>query len=194
MHYTWKNIKSEYKNNEFKIIAPTRNETFNLPNGSYTIAGIQDYFEFVIKKHENILDDNPPILIYPSKIKNRIAFKIKTGYELELLSNETLQLLGDGPIIDTDKNGKNVPKIKQVISVLMHCNVVQNNYQQDSKLSYSFLRDKQFGQLLVIEPKALIGLKTIDSIFDYMDIWFADQDNRSLQIEDSVNISLIVRT
>ena len=194
MHYTWKNIKSEYKNNEFKIIAPTRNETFNLPNGSYTIAGIQDYFEFVIKKHENILDDNPPILIYPSKIKNRIAFKIKTGYELELLSNETLQLLGDGPIIDTDKNGKNVPKIKQVISVLMHCNFVQNNYQQDSKLSYSFLRDKQFGQLLVIEPKALIGLKTIDSIFDYMDIWFADQDNRSLQIEDSVNISLIVRT
>ena len=92
-YYTWKNIKSEYNNNKFKISAPTWNETFDLPDGSYSIDDIQDYFEFIIKKHET-LTENPPIQIYPNKIKNRIVFKIKTGYKLELLTPETMKLLG----------------------------------------------------------------------------------------------------
>ena len=93
IYYTWKNIKSAYNNNKFKISAPTWNETFDLPDGSYSIADIQDYFEFIIKKHET-LTENPPIQIYPNKIKNRIVFKIKTGYKLELLTPETMKLLG----------------------------------------------------------------------------------------------------
>ena len=83
IYYTWKNIKSEYKNNKFEISAPTWNDTFDLPDGSYSIANIQDYFEFIIKKHET-LTENPPIQIYPNKIKNRIVLKIKTGYKVEL--------------------------------------------------------------------------------------------------------------
>ena len=75
IYYTWKNIKTEYRKNKFKISAPTRNETFDLPNDSYSIADIQDYFEFIIKKHET-LSENPSIQIYPNKIKNRIIFKI----------------------------------------------------------------------------------------------------------------------
>ena len=126
-------------------------------DGSYSIPDIQDYFEFIIKKHETISsDENSPILIYPNKIKNRIVFKIKTGYKLELLRNETMKLLGDGPIIDKDKNGNNVPELEQVHSVLIHRNVVQNDYLQNSKLLYTFVPDKSFGQLLVILPKALI--------------------------------------
>ena len=82
IYYTWKNMKSEYKNNKFIISAPTWNDTFDLPDGSYLTEDIQDYFEFIIKKHEN-LTENPPIQIYPNKIKNRIVFKIKTGYKLE---------------------------------------------------------------------------------------------------------------
>ena len=74
--YTWKNIKSAYNNNEFKISASTWNDTFNLPDGSYSIADIQDYFEFIIKKHET-LTEYPPVQVYPNKIKNRIVFKIK---------------------------------------------------------------------------------------------------------------------
>ena len=93
IYYTWKNIKSEYNNNKFKISAPTWNDTFDLPDGSYSIADIQDYFEFIIKKHET-LTENPPIQIYPNKIKNRIVFKIKTGYKLELLTPKTMRLLG----------------------------------------------------------------------------------------------------
>ena len=69
IYYAWKNIKSEYNNNKFKISAPTRNDTLNLPDGSYSIANIQDYFEFIIKKHE-ALTENPQIQIYPNKSKN----------------------------------------------------------------------------------------------------------------------------
>ena len=93
IYYTWKNIKSAYSNNKFKISAPTWNDTFDLPDGSYSIEDIQDYFEFIIKKHE-ILTENPPVQIYPNKIQNKIVFKIKTGYKLELLSSETIKLLG----------------------------------------------------------------------------------------------------
>ena len=90
IYYIWKNIKSAYNNNKFKVSAPTWNDTFDLPNGSYSIANIQYYFEFIIKKHENLIE-NPPVQIYSSKIKNRIVFKIKTGCKLELLSPETMK-------------------------------------------------------------------------------------------------------
>ena len=92
IYYTWKNIKSKYSKNKFKISAPTLNDEFNLPNGSYSVFDIQDYFEYFIKKHENI-GDNPPVQIYVNKIKHRIVFRIKTGYKLELLTKETMQLL-----------------------------------------------------------------------------------------------------
>ena len=82
IYYTWKNIKSAYNNNKFKISAPTWNDEFYLPDGSYSIADNQDYFEFIIKKHKT-LAENPPVQIYPNKIKNRIFFKVKTEYKLE---------------------------------------------------------------------------------------------------------------
>ena len=85
IYYTWKNIKSEYNNNKFKISAPTWNDTFDLPDGSYSIDDIQDYFEFMIKKHETLTEDLP-IEIYPNKIKNKIVFKIKTGHKNEIFT------------------------------------------------------------------------------------------------------------
>ena len=92
IYYTWKNIKTEYSNNKFKISAPTWNETFDLPDGYYSIDDIQDYFEFTIKKHET-LSKNSSVQIYPNKIKNRIVFKMKNGYKLELSTPETIKLL-----------------------------------------------------------------------------------------------------
>ena len=76
IYYTWKNIKSEYNNNKFKILAPTWNDTFDLPDGSYFIVDIQDHFKFIIKKHET-LTENPPIQIYPNKIKKGNCFRNK---------------------------------------------------------------------------------------------------------------------
>ena len=92
IYYTWKNIKSEYISNKCRISAPTWNDTFDLPDSSYSIKDIQDYFEFIIIKHET-LTENPPIQIYSNKIKSRIVFNIKTGYKLELLTPETMKLL-----------------------------------------------------------------------------------------------------
>ena len=111
IYYTWKSIKSEYNNNKFKISAPTWNDTFDLPDGSYFIDDIQDYFEFIIKKDETLTEDLP-IQTYSNKIKNRIVFKIKTGYKLELLTPETMRLLGIAKkVVDKDKNGENVAKL-----------------------------------------------------------------------------------
>ena len=127
IYYTWKNLKSEYKNNKFKISARTWNDTFDLPDGSYSNSDIQDYFEFIIKKHET-LTENPPIQIYPNRIVNRIVFKIKTGYKLDFLTPETMKLLGSTKKeVDSDKNSENVPKLEPVEFVLVHCNLVKND-------------------------------------------------------------------
>ena len=92
IYYTWKNIKSAYNNNKFKLHAPTWNDEFDLPDGSYSIPDIQDDFEYIIKKHEAIAN-NPPVQIYVNKIKNRIVFKIKTDYKLELVSPEKNEII-----------------------------------------------------------------------------------------------------
>ena len=156
IYYTWKNVKSTYNNNKFKISASTWNETFDLPDGSYNTSEMQDYIEYIIKKHETI-GKNAPILIYANTINNRIVFKIKSGYKLELLSKETMKLLGSTKdIIDTDKNSENVPKLENVEVVLVHCNLVNNSYQQASRVLFTFVPTKQYGQLISISPKSLI--------------------------------------
>ena len=91
IYYTWRNIKSSYKNNKFKISAPTWSDEFELPDGSYSISDIQDYFEYIFKKHSESVDD-PPIEVFVSKNENRITFKIKDGYYVELLTPETMKV------------------------------------------------------------------------------------------------------
>ena len=107
--YTWKNVKSSYNNNKFKISDATWSEEFELPDGSYTVSDIQDYFEYILKKYGESVD-NPSIRIYVNKIENRITFKIKNGYYLELLTPETMKLLGSKVSkINKNKNSENVP-------------------------------------------------------------------------------------
>ena len=182
IYYTWKNIKSEYNNNKFKNSAPTWNEIFTLDDGSNNIEQIQDYFEYIIKKHETIAD-NPPVQIYVNKIKNRIVFKIKTGYKLELLTKKTMQLLGSSiKVIDKNKDKELVPRLETVEVVLEHCNLVNNNYQQASKVLFTFVLNKQFGQLITITPHSLTMLKTTNAKFSFIEIWFTDQNNRPLEM------------
>ena len=190
--YTWKNIKSAYNNNKFEISAPTWNDTFDLHDGSYSIAVIQDYFECIIKKHET-LTENPPVQIYRNKIKNRIDFKIKTGYKFELLSSETMKLLGSTKKdVDQDKDGEDVPKLESVEVVLVHCNLVNNNYQQASKVLFTFVPNKQFGQLINIAPHSLTMLGTTNTEFSFIEVWFTDQISEPVKIEDNVNLTLII--
>ena len=192
IYYTWKNVKSDYNNNKFKISAPTWNDTFDVPGGSYSIGALQNYFEYIIKKHETI-GEVSPVLIYVNEINNRIVFKINSGYKLELLSNETMRLLGSSTdTIDGDKNSELVSKLESVDFVLVHCNLVNNSYQQAPEVLFTFVPNKKYGQLITVSPETLIMLKTVNTKFSFIEIWFTDQYNRPLEIEDSVNISLIV--
>ena len=112
IYYTWKNIKSSCNNNKFKTSAPTWSDEFELPDGSYSISNIQNYFEYILKKHSESVD-NPSIRIYVNKTENRITFKIKNGYFLELLTLETMKLLGSTESkISKDKNGENLPHLE----------------------------------------------------------------------------------
>ena len=196
IHYTWHNIKEQYNNNKFRLSGPTWSKDVTLPDGSYEIYQIQNYFlDEVIKKHESSVKSNEqsPILIFANRILNRVVLRIKTGYKLELLTNETMRLIGDGPIIDTTKNGENVPKLEIVRSVLVFCNLVQNVNLQDSKLLFSFVPNSRFGSLLSITPQVLKYCNTVDSIFDYIKVLFIDQSGRPLEIDDDITVSIIMR-
>ena len=141
-------------------------------------------------KHENA-----PILIYANTINNRIVFKIKSRYKLELLSEETMKLLGSTKdIIDADKISENVPRLENVEVVLVHCYLVNNSYQQASRVLFTFVPNKKYGQLISISPHSLVFLKSINTEFSEIKVWFTDQNNNSLEIEDNVNISLIINT
>ena len=165
IYYTWKKIKSSYNNNRFKISAPTWSDEFELPDGSYSISDIQDYFEYIPKKHSESVDD-PSIEIYVNKIENRITLKIKNGYYLELLTPETMKLHGSTESkVTKDKNGENVSHLEIVKSVLIHCNIVNNNYQQNSRILYTFVPNKPFCSLLKCSSPNHIFLKTFIQSF-----------------------------
>ena len=192
IYYTWKNVKSSY-NNKFIIYAPTWSEEFKLPDGSYSVSDIQDYFEYILKKHSESID-NPSIRMYVNRTENRITFKIKSGYYLELLTSETMKLLGSTESkITKDKNGENVPHLEIVELVLVHCNLVNNDYQQDSRILYTFVPNKIFGSLLEISPTNQALLKTFNSEFQEVKIWFTDQTSKPLVLEDKINITLIIK-
>ena len=125
---------------------------------------------YILKTHgENI--DNPSIRIYVNKIENRITFKTKTGYYLELLTPETMKLLGSiKNKIAKDKNGENVPHLEITELVLVHCNIVNNDYLQDSRVLYTFVPNKSFGILLEISRKCHIFLKTFNSKFQEIEV------------------------
>ena len=168
------------------------NDTFDLRDGSYSIFDIQDYFEFIIKKHVT-LTENPPIQIYPNKFKNRIVFKIKTDYKLELLTPETMRLLGSTKKdVGSDKNSENVPKLESVEVVFVHCNVVKNNYQHTSKVLFCFVLSNQFGQLINISPHSLTMMNTVNTEFSFVEVWCTDQTSKALEIEDNVKLTLII--
>ena len=195
IYYTWKNIKSSYNNNKFKISAPTWNNKFELPDVSYSVSNIQDYFEYIFKKHgENT--DKPSVQIYVNEIENRATFKIKDGCSLELLTPETMKLLGwTENKITREKNGENVPHLEITEVVLVHCNVANNDYQQDSRVLYTFVPNKPFGNLLELEISSThhIILKTFNSEFQYIQVWFTDQNSQPLELEDRINITLVIK-
>ena len=193
IYYTWKNIKSSYNNNKFKISAPTWNDEFELLDGSYSISDIQDHFEYILKKHGEDID-KPSVQIYVNKIENRVTFNIKNWYNLELLTPEIIKLLGSTKNkITKDKNGENLPHIEITEVVLVHCNIVNNDYQQDSRVLYTFVPNKPFDNLSEISPTNHIFLKTFNSEYDKIKVWLSDQNSQPLEIEDRINLTMVIK-
>ena len=112
-------------------------------------------------------------------------FKIKTEYKLQILTNETMALFGDGPIVDQDENGVNVPELEQVHSVLLHCNVVIYRKQ----IIIYFCSKQCFWTITFYPIGSINTIQNNYSIFDHIEIWFTDQNNNSLQLEDSVSVT-----
>ena len=141
------------------------NEKFEWSNGSYSVSDIQDYFESIIKKHGEKTDD-PSIRRSVNKIENRITFRIKKRFYLELLMPETMKLLRSTKSkITKDENGQNVPRFEITDVVLVHCNIAYSDYQHNSRVLYKSVPNKLFGQLSDISPEYLIFLKTFNSEF-----------------------------
>ena len=104
-----------------------------------------------------------------------------------------MKLLGSTKkYVDQDKDGEHVPKLDSFEVVLVHCNLVNNNYQQTSKVLFTLLPNKQFGQVINIAPHSLTMLGTTNTEFSFIEVWFTDQNSEPLEIEDNVNLTLII--
>ena len=129
------------------------------------------------------MTENRPVQIYPNHIKSRIVFKIKKGYKFELLTPETIRLLGstkkDG---EKDKDVKNVPKLESVEVNLVHCNFIKNDCQHTSKVLFTFVPNKEIGQLMNISPHSLTMMNTVNTEFSSIEVWFTDQVSNALEI------------
>ena len=127
-------------------------------------------------------------------MENRVTFKIKNWYSLELLTPERIKLLESTENkITQDKNGENVLHLEITEVVLVHCNIVNNDYKQDSRVLYTFVPNKPFGNSLEISPKNHIFLKTFNSEFQDIRVWFTDQNSQPLEIEDRINLTLVIK-
>ena len=136
------------------------------------------------------------MLLYKHKftlIKSKTGSFLIAGYKLELLSPETIKLLGSTKKdVDQDKDGEDVPKLESIEVVLVHCNLVNNNYQQASKVLFTFVPNKQLGQLINIAPHLLLMLNRTNTEFSSIKVWFTDQYSEPLEIEYSINLTLII--
>ena len=123
-----------------------------------------------------------------------MTLKIKTGYYLELLTLETMKLLGSTKNeITKDKNGENILHLEITEVVLVNCNIVNNDCQHNSRVLYLFVPNKPFGSLLEISPANDKNLKTIKSKFQSIRVWFTEQNSQPLEVEDKINLTLIIR-
>ena len=128
-----------------------------------------------------------------NRIKNRIVLTIKTGFKLELLTPKTIKLLGSTKKdVDKDKDAEIVLKLESAEVVLVHCNLVKNDYQHTSKVLFTLVQNKQFGQLINISSQSLKMINTVYTEFSSVEVWFTDQVSKALDIEDNVNLTLII--
>ena len=150
------------------------------------------FWVYLKRQEEDI--DKPSVQVYVNKNENKITLKIKNGYSLELLTPETMELLGSTENKTTkDKNGENVPHLEITEVVLVHCEIVNNYYQKDSRVLYTFVQNKSFGCFLEISPTYHVFSKEFNSEYDEIKVWFTDQNGQQLETEDRINLTMVIK-
>ena len=150
------------------------------------------FWVYLKRQEEDI--DKPSVQVYVNKNENKITLKIKNGYSLELLTPQTMELLGSTENKTTkDKNGENVPHLEITEVVLVHCEIVNNYYQKDSRVLYTFVQNKSFGCFLEISPTYHVFSKEFNSEYDEIKVWFTDQNGQQLETEDRINLTMVIK-
>ena len=147
---------------------------------------MKGYFEYIIKKHET-LTDKLLVQIYDNIIQNRITFKMISGFYIELLTPEITE-----EKITKGKNDENVPHLENIEVVLVYCKILKNKYQRESWVLPAFVPNDSFGQLLNILPKNHVYTEKFYSEFSYIEVWFTDQNSKSLETEDRIDFSSVI--
>jgi hypothetical protein len=200
LYYSWPNIKASYGNNEckYKRTADNKEYSITIPDGSYEIKDLNNYIHHVMKINGDIEDDKGkyPIELYANHIYQRVTVITKDKYILELPVEGLGKVLGFTKVPEEgvkhvylgpnkEQNGDIIPQVERVESVSVHCNLVNNRYQSENSLIYSFTPDKSFGNLLNIKPHFPYWRNTrTNTDINEIVVWFTDQDNKPLDIED----------
>ena len=165
---------------------------FELPDCSYSLSDIQDYIEYIYRKHETFTTI-PPVHVYINRVNNRLVFIIKDGYKIELQTPETMKLFGSTKKLrDKTKNGGKVPSLEVVEVALVQCTSVDNQYQQKSEVLYILMPNKSYAYLLNVKPSSLVFFKAFNTEFEKLIITFTDPNNRPSEIEGKVNLILLI--
>lgn len=200
LYYTWRNIKAIYNNNVFsyKHLPSSKTHTIKIPDGSYEISDINNYIRFTMIQngYNKDVDDKFGINIYANPVFNRVTISVNDEFELnldeglaEFLGFDKSQL----PITNTEVYGALKASTERVHNVMINCNLAQNNYDYTSNALYIFTPDQSFGTLLSVKPNYPIWTSCRNASFDYIEVWFTDQDNRPLEIEDNVTVTLHIK-
>ena len=148
----------------------------------------------IFKKKHGEDTDKSSVQTYVNKIENRVTFKIKNGCSLEILTPETMKLLGSTKNkITKDKSSENIPHLEITEVVLVLCNIVNHDYQQDSRVLYTFVPNKPFGSLFEISPTNHIFLKTFNSDYGEIKVWFTNQNSKQFEIEGRINLTTVIK-
>lgn len=215
MYYTWKNIRAEYGNNILIYYIPDPDNPIpglnpdtlisngenrkpangkfvwvTLPDGSYSIKDINNYLHMKMIAEKDGTNEDFPISIYPNTVYNRVSIVLKSGFQL-ILSRGMANVLGfSNQLITNTSTGDLVPQIERVEVVMVHCNMAQNNFTQDSSLIYSFVPNSAYGTQLHQRPRFPIWRQARKTSERSIDIWFTDQLYRPLEIEDNILVEI----
>lgn len=191
IYYTWKNIRASYSNNWLRYRVRDKDVDVIIPDGSYSVKDINNYMHLVMMTNKDAAKDDYPISIYPNPTLNRVSVVVKPDCSL-VLGKGMAHVLGfSNHTITTTSHGDLVPKLERVEAVLVHCNLAQNNFTQDSSLIFSFVPDSAFTTQLHQKPNFPLWRQTRkNSEIREIDIWFTDQLYRPLQIEDNILIEI----